>query len=309
MSDVVLKTRGLCKNYGGRAAVDHVSVEISRGRVYGFIGKNGAGKTTFMRMVCGLAAPNVGDIEIFGATGANLTSARRKIGSVIETPPLYVNMTAYENMETHRRTVGCKKSETQIKQILEWLEIADTGRKKTKQFSMGMRQRLGLALTLIDDPDLLILDEPTNGLDPTGIADMRETLKSLVREKNITILISSHILSELHLLATDYGIIHNGKLLKQLTADELKNESKKYISVETDDAAKAGEALKRIGVTDFETAADGAVHINDASADTAKINSALVSAGVVVRGISEKGQELEEYFLNLIGEGGKAAGV
>jgi len=282
-------------------------MEIGRGHIYGFIGKNGAGKTTFMRMVCGLANPGSGTIELFGQTGLELVSARRKMGSVIETPSIFPSMTAYQNMETHRRAVGAKGGKAEINKILEMAGIADTGRKKAKAFSLGMKQRLGLALTLINEPELLILDEPINGLDPTGIAEIRETLKSLAREKGVTILISSHILTELHQLANDYGFIHNGKMIRQLTADELKEECRRYISVETDDAAKAGEVLRNAGITDFSVASGNTIQINDANADTAKLNAALVSAGVVVRGIAAQGQDLEQYFLGLIGENGKEA--
>ncbi|MCL2352743.1 MAG: ATP-binding cassette domain-containing protein [Firmicutes bacterium] len=306
MSDIVLKTRELCKSFGGRPAVDRVSMEIGRGRIYGFIGKNGAGKTTFMRMVCGLAAPNSGEIELLGKTGRDLTAARRRIGGVIETPSLYPNMTAYENMEARRREAGSTAGKERIARALALAGIADTGRKKARAFSLGMKQRLGLALALLEEPEFLILDEPINGLDPTGIADVRETLKSLAREKGVTVLISSHILSELHLLANDYGIIHNGRLIKQLTADELKNECRRFVSVETDDPIKAGEALKSIGVADFDAADGGELRIYDQDADTARITAALVSAGAVVRGVSLQGQDLEQYFLGLIGEGGPA---
>jgi ABC-2 type transport system ATP-binding protein len=223
MNQTIVKTSHLSKKYGERYAVEDVNLEIKRGQIYGLIGQNGAGKTTFIRLLTGLIAPTDGEIELFGQHGADLGQARARVGSIVETPSLFPNMTAVENMETQRRLAGFHTDN--ISEMLELCGVADTGRKKVKDFSLGMRQRLALALALLTEPEFIILDEPINGLDPKGIVENREMLKRLAAEQGITILISSHILSELALLATHYGIIHEGRLIKQISARQLRAES------------------------------------------------------------------------------------
>lgn len=220
MSDYLLCTRGLTKRFGRHNAVDHVDLHIPRGSIYGFIGRNGAGKTTCLKMISGLATPTEGEIEIFGYKGRNLNEIRSRIGCLIEAPGLYENMTAYENLKTKCLFCGIHKK-GYIEDILETVGLLNTGKKKTKHFSMGMKQRLGIGLALVGEPDLLVLDEPINGLDPQGIAEVRDTLQKLQEERSMTILVSSHILEELSKIATDYGIIHNGNLLQELTREEL----------------------------------------------------------------------------------------
>jgi ABC-2 type transport system ATP-binding protein len=231
MTEMIVKTRGLSKKYGEHYAVNSVNVEIGRGQIYGLIGQNGAGKTTFIRMLCGLIAPSDGEIELFGMRGKELGKARGYIGSIVETPSLFPNMTAMENLETQWKLAGCKaynrveRRANKPQEMLELCGISGTGKKLVKNFSLGMRQRLALALALLTEPDFIVLDEPINGLDPKGIVENREMLKRLAAEKGITILISSHILSELAQLATNYGIIHGGRLIKQISATELNAES------------------------------------------------------------------------------------
>lgn len=305
MGEIVLRTRNLTKRYGGRPAVDHVDMEIQRGQIYGFIGRNGAGKTTLMRMVCNLAAASEGEIELFGSSDpVSLMKARRRIGSMIENPSLFLNMTAYENMETQRRLIGADKSI--IAETLKFVGLSDTGKKKVKAFSLGMKQRLGLAIALLNSPEFLILDEPINGMDPTGIAEVRETLKKLTAEKNVTILISSHILSELNLLATHYGIIDNGKLIKQISADDLKNECRQYIHMEVSDAGIAAAALEeKLGIKNYKILPGNVIHVFEHIDEPSRLNEAVMKANVSIQGISVKGQDLEQYFIGLI-EGGRS---
>jgi ABC-2 type transport system ATP-binding protein len=224
MEKLIVKTSGLGKKYGAQYAVRDLNVEIRRGQIYGLIGQNGAGKTTLIRMLTGLIAPTEGQIELFGESGGRgLREARRKIGSIVETPALYPGMTARQNLETQAQILELTNSAA-IDEALILTRIANTGNKKARDFSLGMKQRLALAQAMLASPEFLVLDEPVNGLDPKGIIENRELLKRLVAEKNMTILISSHILGELSLLATDYGIIDNGRLVKQIGAEELQAE-------------------------------------------------------------------------------------
>ena len=216
--DVILQTKNLTKKYGNKIVVDHVSMTICKGDIYGFIGKNGAGKTTLIRMVCGLAKPTIGNLSLFGSD--HLVEKRAKLCTVIESPALFPNMTARENL-----IVQCKLQNItdlrKIDEILELVGLHDTNKKKAKNFSLGMRQRLAIAIALIGEPELLILDEPTNGLDPEGIKEIRELIVHLNQAKGLTVLISSHILGELSKFATRYGIIHKGKLIEELTEEDL----------------------------------------------------------------------------------------
>ena len=218
LSEMLLETRNLTKQYGHHKAVDSVNMHIKKGAIYGFIGRNGAGKTTCLKMISGLSKPTCGEIEMFGYKGKDLQKVRSRIGCLIEAPGLYGNMTAYENLNIKCKLFGIKKK-SYIEEILRIIGLEDVGKKKTKHFSLGMKQRLGIGLALVGEPDLLVLDEPINGLDPQGIAEIRDTIQRLQKEKNMTICISSHILEELSKIATDYGIIHNGSLLQEITRE------------------------------------------------------------------------------------------
>ena len=223
MSEYVLQTHELTKTYARKNAVDHINLKIRKGDIYGFIGKNGAGKTTTIKMIVGLSNPTSGEIELFGST--DLNEGRKRIGTVIENPALYPYLSARQNIEVQRIMKGVTdKSITD--DLLEIVGLKDTGRKKAKNFSLGMKQRLAIALALVGDPEFLLLDEPINGLDPTGIKDIRELILKLNREAGITVLISSHILGELAKISTSYGVISNGVLIEQFTAEELKNNGK-----------------------------------------------------------------------------------
>lgn len=302
MSEFVLRTRNLCKSYSGKLAVDNVNMEIKRGQIYGFIGKNGAGKTTLMRMVCNLASSTKGEIELFGNSDPlYLAKARHKIGSMIENPALFPNMTAFENIETQRRLIGAT-GKGLIEDTLKLVGLSDTGKKKVKAFSLGMKQRVGLAVALLNSPNFLVLDEPINGMDPTGIAEIRETLKRLVSERNVTILISSHILSELNLLATNYGIINKGKLIKQISAEALKNECKQYIELVADNIPKTVSVLEeKLGIKDYKLAPNETIRVYEFDDNPSIINETMMKENISLKGISIKRQELEEYFISLIG--------
>lgn len=306
MAETVLRTTDLCKSYRGKLAVNNVNMVIEKGQIYGFIGKNGAGKTTLMRLVCNLASRTKGEIELFGQSAPlELMKARRRIGSMIEVPSLFPNMTAYENLETQRRLIGASGKGI-IEDTLKIVGLSDTGRKKVKAFSLGMKQRLGLAVALLNKPEFLILDEPINGMDPTGIVEIRETLKKLAAERNITILISSHILTELHQLATHYGIIEEGRLLKQISADDLKKECASYIELEALDTAKAAKIIEEsLGMKNYEIMPHNIIHIFVPAESLPKINEAMVMGGAGLLGITAKGQDLEQYFLGLIETAGK----
>lgn len=215
---VILRTNHLTKRYGHRTVVDNLSMTIHEGDIYGFIGKNGAGKTTLIRMITGLAAPSDGNLLLFGSS--NLLEGRKQIGTVIESPALYPGMTARENLITQCKLQGVT-DESQADSILTLIGLTDTGKKKVKDFSLGMRQRLAIGLSLVGNPKLLVLDEPINGLDPEGIKEIRDLILKLNHDRNITVLISSHILGELSRLATRYGIIHRGRLIEEFTETQL----------------------------------------------------------------------------------------
>jgi ABC-2 type transport system ATP-binding protein len=310
MNQTVVRTSGLSKKYNERYAVENVSIELQRGQIYGLIGQNGAGKTTLIRMLTGLITPDAGQLELFGQTGPGLQKARQRIGSIVETPSLFPGMTAAENLDTQLRLAGMHRIKAtmefcgiaKVEETLELCGIADTGKKKVRDFSLGMKQRLALALCLITEPELIILDEPINGLDPKGIVENREMLKLLAQEQKITILVSSHILSELSQFATNYGIIHHGRLIKQIPAKQLQAECRQCVQILTDDMAKAVEILRNeFNVKQYEVASGGELRVFEQLDQTARMNEAFVRAGVSVRSINVMGQDLEGYFMNLTG--------
>ena len=302
MKKVVLKTYNITKKYGEQLAVDNVNMTIKKGDIYGFIGQNGAGKTTLIRLITGLIHKSGGEIELLGANEENeLNKARTMVGSLIETPSFYTNMTARENLEVSRlvRNIPGKKC---IDEVLELVGLKDVEKKKVKNFSLGMRQRLGIANALMGNPKLLILDEPINGLDPMGIVEIRELLKKINKEKDMTILISSHILSELSELATTYGIISNGKLIEEITAKQLSEKCRQYIDLKVDNTARAVILLEReLGINDYEVLEDSNIKVFSNLDNVGEINSLLSRSGIIVESISVKGENLEEYFMNKVG--------
>ncbi|WP_026584223.1 ATP-binding cassette domain-containing protein [Bacillus sp. J33] len=300
MSETILKAANVSKIYGKHKALNRVSIEIKRGMIYGLIGENGAGKSTFMRTIMGLITIDEGDIELFGETGTKgLQHARRKMGQSIETPALYPELTARENLRVQAANGGV--SEREIDDLLRLMNLGHTGKKKAKNFSLGMRQRLAIASTLITNPEFLILDEPTNGLDPSGIVEMREIIQRLVRERGITVLLSSHLLDELSQVATHYGILHDGKLISELSKEALARETRQYIELETTDVQKAVVVLDELGIMDYEVINGTEINIYEHLDHAAAINRSLVLANVNVSRIGTTRQKLEDYFLQLTG--------
>ena len=281
LSEMLLETRNLTKQYGHHKAVDSVNMHIKKGAIYGFIGRNGAGKTTCLKMISGLSKPTCGEIEMFGYKGKDLQKVRSRIGCLIEAPGLYGDMTAYENLNIKCKLFGIKK--------------------KTKHFSLGMKQRLGIGLALVGEPDLLVLDEPINGLDPQGIAEIRDTIQRLQKEKNMTICISSHILEELSKIATDYGIIHNGSLLQEITREELIRRCSERIELTLDHPKQAIPVMDSMGFTNYQVTDKEHIHIFERLNESAALNMELAKSGIPVKGISITSEELETYFLNLTG--------
>jgi ABC-2 type transport system ATP-binding protein len=302
MHEYVLQTNLLSKKFKGQTALDKVNLSIRKGSIYGFIGQNGAGKSTLIRIVTGLAFPTEGTIELFGASEDRaLVQARTRIGSMIESPALFPHMTASENLEANRILRGIPGKDC-VPRMLEQVGLQNAGRKKAKNFSLGMKQRLGLAIALLGDPEFLILDEPTNGLDPMGVVEMRQLLKRLNQELGITILISSHILSELHLMASHYGIIHRGQLLEQLTAKQLDEQCQHYVLIKVDNPDKAAAVIQNeLGTTDFEVMQDGAIKLYGRLERPGKVSSALFSAGLEIEKFMPMGEDLESYFTKRIG--------
>lgn len=302
MTDYILKTNNLSKQYRNTLALHQVNLSIKKGDIYGFIGQNGAGKSTLLRIVMGLAFPSSGTIELFGKENNQVHSdAQKRMGAIIESPALFPNMTAFENLEVHRLQKGIPGKEC-IMKTLALVGLDSTGKKKVKNFSLGMKQRLGLAIALLSDPEFLILDEPTNGLDPMGIVELRVLLKKLNREKGLTILISSHILSELHQLATRYGIIHQGKLLEEISAKELDEKCRQHIRIKVDEPAKAVTVLQsEIQTNDFEVLSDGTIKLYEYMDNVKKVSKALTDNGLVLEHLSQDGDSLESYFASLVG--------
>lgn len=305
MSELLLQTRALTKQYGRHRAVDQVSMHIKKGAIYGFIGRNGAGKTTTLRMISGLASPTAGEIELFGCRGRDLSRIRSRVGCLIEGPGLYGSMSARDNLKMKCMLLGVYKRGYE-EELLDIVGLGGVGKKPVKRYSLGMKQRLGIALALVGEPDLLVLDEPINGLDPQGIAEVRDTVLKLNRERNMTILISSHILEELSKIATDYGIIHNGTLLQELTNEELMEKCSERLEVTLDDPERAVPVMDRLGIKRYQVADREHIYIFERLEESAALNMAFAKAGIPVRGISVTNEELETYFLKLTGGGADA---
>lgn len=294
--DYVIETENLVKQYKTKKAVDNISIHVKKGDIYGLIGKNGAGKTTLMKLVLGLAKPTSGKISLYG--NDNLNEGRKKIGSLIEEPGLYKNCTAYENMLRFAKLYGTDPKE--IKGLLELVNLANTGSKKAGQFSLGMRQRLGIAIALLGNPEILILDEPINGLDPAGIKEIRDVIINL-NHKGVTFLISSHLLDELAKIVTNYGIISEGSLIEEITSKELNERCRQFVKIGTNDNNSTYELLKKeIKDLSIENKPDGLYLLNHLN-ETAKINKFLVEKGIEVSEITLQESNFEDYFIERLG--------
>lgn len=298
--DYVLTTDGLCKKYKGFKALDNLSIHIPKGSIYGLVGKNGAGKTTLIRILCGLQAPTYGTYTLFGTVNTDkaAASARQRIGAVVETPSLFSDMSARDNIIQQYRLIG-KPDDSEADNLLRLVGLENTGNKKVRNFSLGMKQRLGIAIALSGNCDFIILDEPVNGLDPQGIIDIRELLLKLNRELGITVLISSHILDELSRLATHYGFLENGHLLKEISAEQLENICRKYLYVKGEKIHLLMEYLddKRI---DYYTLGENELQVFG-KPDINDIVLSLNNKGFRFVSISEHEESLESYFINLAG--------
>lgn len=300
MEKYLLSTQDLTKQYGRQKAVDHIDIHIKKGAIYGFIGRNGAGKTTTLKMISGLARPTDGEIIMFGYRGGGLKNIRSRVSCLIEAPGVYGNLSAYDNLKIKCKLFGIQEK-SYIPEILEMVGLNHVGKKKVKHYSLGMKQRLGIGLTLVGDPDLLLLDEPINGLDPQGIVEVRDTVLRLNEERNMTILVSSHILEELSKIATHYGIIHNGSLLQEMTKEELMKRCSERIEICLDEPKRAVPVLDEMGFTNYQIVDKERIHIFERLEESAGLNMELAKAGILVREIRITSEELEDYFLNLTG--------
>lgn len=298
--DYILTTNSLTKCYGKQHAVNSVNIRVRKGDIYGLIGRNGAGKTTILKMLSGLAAPTDGDFSLFGESGKKAYSHLTRVGALIEAPGLYLNMSAAENLKLKCLAMGIRKNGA-VNELLKTVGLENTGKKRVRNFSLGMKQRLGIALALVGDPDIVILDEPINGLDPQGIAEVRETISELNRRKNITFIISSHILEELSKISTRYGIIHDGVILEELTNAELLAKCSERIELKTDDTAKACTVLEGMGIKSYKVTDSSTIQIFERLNDGGDITMVLAENGVKTMGITVKNEALEDYYLNLTG--------
>lgn len=303
--ETVLETTALCKSYRHFKALDGVTMRVPKGAIYGLVGRNGAGKTTLIRLVCGLQDPTSGGYALYGRRWGErgLARVRRRMGAVVETPSLYGELTALDNLKIQARVLGLPDG-GQLPALLELVGLGDTGRKKAKNFSLGMRQRLGIAVALCGDPDFLVLDEPTNGLDPQGIVEMRELLLRLNRERGITLLLSSHILDELSRLATCYGFLDQGRMVREVTAEELEASCRKCLRVRVTDNAALMRVLDARGIEYAETQ-DGPVDVFG-DVELTDLSMALLAENCRLLSASERDESLESYYINLVGGGSRA---
>ena len=299
----LIETHDLVKKYGNKVVIDHVNMHIPEKTIYGFVGENGSGKTTIMRLLTGLAEPTAGGFTLFGVSNKDLKiyEMRRQMSAIVEVTSLVPTMTARENIVYQGIYLGIKVTKQEIDELLKTVQLDNVGNKKVKNFSLGMRQRLGIALALMNHPKLMLLDEPMNGLDPQGIADLRDLLIQLNEKEGITVLISSHILSELEKIASHYGFISHGKIVEELTVEELHNKCRKSVTIKVDDIANIEKELKTAKVKDYKVYPNGDVQVFD-DVDIGELVSDLYKKGVKILAINSSDEGVEDYYLNLIKE-------
>ncbi len=302
--EYAVTTSALGKQYGDFQALKGLSMHIPKGAIYGIVGKNGAGKTTLIRLLAGLQRPSSGEYMLYGVphTSKEIGKVRRRMGAVVEAPSVYQDMTAADNLKQQYRILGLPSFEG-ITELLALVGLSDTGKKKVKNFSLGMRQRLGIAIALAGDPDFLVLDEPANGLDPQGIVEIRELILKLNRERQITVLLSSHILDELSRLATHYGFIDKGRMVKEISAEELEAACRKCTRVEVTDTKALSRVLETMGM-EYEIRSDREADIF-AKVNVTKLVFALRAEGCDLLDITKREESLESYYINLVGGGRK----
>lgn len=299
----VLQTKNLTKMYGKNKVkvVDNFNLNMKKGHIYGLIGPNGAGKTTIMKMIAGIIMPDDGSIELFGNSN-NLDKERSRMSFMLEMPYIDVSMNARQNMQYVRFIRGVA-DERRIDEVLEFVGLKDIRDKKAKLFSLGMKQRLGIGMTLLPSPEIMVLDEPVNGLDPEGIVDVRNILKKLSEEQGITILISSHLLSELSELCTDYIIINKGVLVENMSAEELEKKCRTYISVKTNDIERTAAILEQIaGITKYKVIENNEIHIYERLKDIEFISKTITDNNLIITKLNTEGENLEQYYLSKVAE-------
>ena len=298
--DYVLKAEALTKIYGHHKALDNFSIHIPNGAIYGLVGKNGAGKTTLLRLICGLQEATSGEYTLYGVSSRKheILNARKEMGAVIETPAIYLDMSATGNLKEQYRILGIRSFDT-IPELLKMVGLENTGRKKAKNFSLGMRQRLGIAIALVGNPRFLVLDEPINGLDPQGIIEMRQLLLNLNQQYGMTILVSSHILDELSRLATHYGFIDNGKMIKEISASDLENSFRKSVRIEVTDEKALAAVLEQVGQP-YKILAPNVIEVYN-RVNISRLTADLEKYQCDVLSIREREENLENYYVNLIG--------
>lgn len=301
----VLQTNCLTKKYKNFQALNGLTMNVPKGSIYGFVGRNGAGKTTLIRLICGLQKPTSGDFTLYGINSGekDINRSRRRMGAVVETPSIYMDMTGSENLKQQHLILGLPSFDG-ISERLKLVGLENTGKKKAKNFSLGMKQRLGIAIALTGDPDFLVLDEPTNGLDPQGIVEMRELILKLNREKQITVLISSHILDELSRLATHFGIIDNGSMVKELSAKELDAACRKCVRMEVTRTSALARVLDSMDL-EYKIISETRAHVF-AKVNVSQLTAALAEENCEVLSMQEKEESLESYYISLIGGGSHA---
>ena len=297
----LIETNDLCKRYGDKLVVDHVNMHIEESSIYGFVGENGSGKTTIMRLLTGLAEPTSGSFTLFevGNKDSQIYKVRQQLSAIVETVSCVPNLNARDNIIFQELYLGIRLTEDERMELLRKVHLEDVGKKKVKNFSLGMRQRLGIAMALINKPKLMLLDEPMNGLDPEGIAELRDLLIELNRDEGITVLISSHMLSELEKIASCYGFISHGKIIEEITAEELQAKCRKSLTVKVDNVTKAEISIRGVGISDFKVFPNGEVKIYQ-NVEISKVVSTLGASGVNVLGINSSEESVEDYYLNLI---------
>lgn len=298
--DYILRTNALCKKYKNYKVLNGLSMNVPKGAIYGFVGKNGAGKTTLIRLICGLQEPTSGEYILYGKknTDKDILTSRRRMGAIVETPSIYLDMTAEDNLKIQYRILGLSSFDG-LNDILKLVGLKNTGKKKVKNFSLGMRQRLGIAIVLVGDPDFLVLDEPVNGLDPQGIIETRELILKLNREQQITVLISSHILDELSRLATYYGFIDNGQLVKEISAEDLDIACRKCVRLEVTNTRTLSRVLDAMNIK-YNIISDNAADVY-AKINVSKFVLALAKENCEVISIQERDESLESYYVSLVG--------
>ena len=304
--EYVLRTNALTKKYRDFKALNGLTMNVPKGAIYGFIGKNGAGKTTLIRLICGLQSATSGDYTLYGRknTDKEISKSRRRMGAVVETPSIYLDMTAEDNLKQQYRILGLPSYDG-MKDILKLVGLEDTGKKKARNFSLGMRQRLGIAVALTGSPDFLVLDEPVNGLDPQGIIEIRELILKLNREQQITFLISSHILDELSKIATHYGFIDKGQMVKEISAEDLENARRKCVRLEVTNIGALAHVLDGMEV-EYNVISDRKADVY-AKVNVSKLTLALAKVNCEVISMQERDESLESYYVSLLTSGNSGA--